>query len=209
MIEYNKDPCVLVTDLIRWHGVGMFSSNQPVTWLGFGDMCYFSVIDAALADFNKNTLKNGPVWKYFTPSLVNEVELGSGILKCSGQKGKMVPLSARAHCLADVIITPRVHVCTMRRTLPVWASGGQSSLYAVCRAPRQKHCWAVKHWVTKTTCSWVVDRQTQTASAAPRQEFVPYHPGPWGLLYWLHCNTRLRHDAFYTYLETQIRTRLL
>lgn len=53
----------------------------------------------------------------------NEAELGSGILKCSGQKGKMVPLSARAHCLADVIITLRVHVCTMRRTLPVWASG--------------------------------------------------------------------------------------
>lgn len=121
----------------------------------------------------------------------------------------MVPLSPRAHCLADVIITQRVHVCTMRRTLPVWASGGQSSLYAVCRAPRQKHCWAVKHSVTKTTCSWVVDRQTQTASAAPHQEFVPYHRGLWGLLFWLQSNTLLRHDAFYTYLETQIGTRLL
>lgn len=141
--------------------------------------------------------------------LVNELELGSGTLRCSGQKGKMVPLSARAHCLADVIITQRVHVCTMRRTLPVWASGGQSSLYAVCRAPRQKHCWAVKHSVTKTTCSWVVDRQTQTASAAPHQEFVPYHRGLWGLLFWLQSNTLLRHDAFYTYLETQIGTRLL
>lgn len=60
---------------------------------------------------------------------------------------------------------------------------GQSSLYAVCRAPRQKHCWAVKHSVTKTTCSRVVDRQTQTASAAPHQELVPYHRRLRGLLF--------------------------
>lgn len=54
---------------------------------------------------------------------------------------------------------------------------GQSSLYAVCWAPRQKHCWAVKQSVTKTTCSRVEDRQTQAASAAPHQELVPYHQG--------------------------------
>lgn len=60
---------------------------------------------------------------------------------------------------------------------------GQSSLYAVCWAPRQKHCWAVKHSVTQTTCSRVEDRQTQTASAAPHQELVPYHQGLKGLLF--------------------------
>lgn len=54
---------------------------------------------------------------------------------------------------------------------------GQSSLYAVCRAARQKHCWAVKHSVTKTTCSRVEDRQTQAVSAATHQELVPYHQG--------------------------------
>lgn len=54
---------------------------------------------------------------------------------------------------------------------------GQSSLYAVCWAPRQKHCWAVKHSVTETTCSRVYDRQTQAASASLYQELVPYHRG--------------------------------
>lgn len=103
----------------------MFSSNQPITCLGFGDMCYFSAMDTVLADFNKNTLEmdRSENTLLLVGLLKNEAELGSGILKCSGQKGKMVPLSARAHCLADVIITLRVHVCTMRRTLPVWASG--------------------------------------------------------------------------------------
>lgn len=66
---------------------------------------------------------------------------------------------------------------------------GQSSLYAVCRAPRQKHCWAVKHSVTKTTCSRVEDRQTQAGSAAPHQELVPYHQGLRGSFL-----TRMQHS---------------
>lgn len=86
-------------------------------------MSYFSATDTVLADFNKNTLEmdRSENTLLLAGPLKNEAELANGILKRSGQKGKMVPLSARAHCLADVIITLRVHVCTMRRTLPVWA----------------------------------------------------------------------------------------
>lgn len=100
--------------------------------------------------------------------------MGQGTIKVSG--GKIVPLSwaqwpwwCHHHpvcvCVYNEADSSRVGI------------RGQSSLYAVCRAPRQKHCWAVKHSVTKTTCSRVEDRQTQAASAAPHQELVPYHRG--------------------------------
>lgn len=74
---------------------------------------------------------------------------------------------------------------------------GQSSLYAVCWAPRQKHCWAVKQSVTETTCSRVEDGQTQTTSAAPHQESVPpIIKGAQGAPSWLQRNTLVQHGAF-------------
>lgn len=107
-----------------------------------------------------------------------------------------------------VVIMSWMHVCVCVRTLkagsPRVGIKGQSSLYAVCRAPRQKRCRAVKHSVTKTTCFRVYNRQTQAASAVPHQELVLYHQG-------LHFNssaTPVQHCAFYRNQENTIKNTL-
>lgn len=56
-----------------------------------------------------------------------------------------------------------VCVCAPKAASPRVGIRGQSSLYAVCRAPRQKRCRAVKHSVTKTTCFRVYNIQTQAS----------------------------------------------
>lgn len=121
------------------------------------------------------------------------------------------------HCLiglADVIITLHVGVrargCTYREADSSRVGiTGQSSLYAVCWAPRQKHCWAVKQPVTETTCSRVEDGQTQTASAAPHQESVPPSSrGLRGLLFDSNATLSFDMEHFYMYRGTQIRNRL-
>lgn len=100
----------------------------------------------------------------------------------------------RAHCEAD---SSRVGIT------------GQSSLYAVCWAPRQKHCCAVKQPVTETTCSRVEDGQTQTASAAPHQESVPPSSrGLRGLLFDSSATLSFDMEHFYMYQGTQIRNSL-
>lgn len=142
-------------------------------------VCYFSVMDTALADCNKNTLEMD--WSENTLLRVGEwgwtgqwntqvfsLKRKNGTFICMGSLPCWCHHHPACACVYNEADSSRVGI------------GGQSSLYAVCRAPRQKHCWAVKHSVTKTTCSWVVDRQTQAASAAPHQEFVPYHRGLWG-----------------------------
>lgn len=113
---------------------------------------------------------------------------------------------------ADVIITLRL--CAHARVRCKADSSrvgitGQSSLYAVCWAPRQKHCWAVKQPVTETTCSRVEDGQTQTASAAPHQESVPPSSrGLRGLLFDSNATLSFDMEHFYMYKGAQIRNSL-
>lgn len=122
---------------------------------------------------------------------------------CSALRGKWHLYRNWLSGLADVVIITSVCVCNEAAS-PRVGIRGQSSLYAVCRAPRQKHCWAVKHSVTKTTCSRVYDRQTQAASGAPHRESLPHHQG----FHFDSYATHVQHCAFYTNQETEIRNRL-
>lgn len=134
--------------------------------------------------------------------------LGHCIIKMLQSSGKIVPLSTWAHwpcwchhhfgcvcvCAYNEADSSRVGIT------------GQSSLYAVCWAPRQKHCWAVKHSVTKTTCSRVEDGQTQTASAAPHQDLVPYHQGLKELLFDSSATLLFSTEHFICIRKLQSRT---